>query len=55
MKNLKKISREQLKEAGISRQITCKPGYVYRCDAEGACIPEQNIWDCLCGCVPIHK
>ena len=58
MKNLKKISREQLKEvkgAGIPGQITCKPGYVYRCDAEGACIPEQNIWDCLCGCVPIHK
>ena len=57
MKNFKKISREQLKQVrgagAIPNPTTCSKGYIYMCQAEGASFPEQGIWDCACGCVPI--
>ncbi len=53
MKNFKKLTREDLKNvAGGGSVPNCPVGYIYMCQAVGACFPEQDIWDCACGCVP---
>lgn len=53
MKNLKKISREQLRKIqGGDTPPQCRVGYIYICNAVGACIPEADMYDCVCGCVP---
>jgi len=56
MKNLKKISREQLKTVkGGSGVPNCKVGYIYICDSMGICDDNTGQDDCLCGCRPIIK
>lgn len=53
MKNLKKITREQLKEVqGGGSVPQCRVGYIYRCEAVGQCDETQDLYDCVCGCVP---
>ncbi|WP_223559190.1 bacteriocin-like protein [Chryseobacterium lathyri] len=54
MKNLKKVSREQLKQVnGGSGTPRCKIGFIYRCDAIGVCDELSGLEDCLCGCKPV--
>ena len=57
MKNLKKISREQLKEVqgGVTPFPQCPYGYTYKCEAVGVCDETTGQDDCLCGCVPRVK
>ncbi|WP_410470240.1 bacteriocin-like protein [Chryseobacterium sp. FH2] len=53
MKNLKKISREQLKQVqGGSSVPQCQIGYIYKCDSFGICDETTGQDDCVCGCVP---
>ncbi|WP_172616992.1 MULTISPECIES: hypothetical protein [unclassified Chryseobacterium] len=54
MKNLKKISRDQLKQVagGGNRDGICKPQYMWVCEATGICGPESDA-ACNCYCVPI--
>lgn len=51
MKNLKKISRDQLKQVngGVG---ACSPGYVFRCPSIDICDPEHGFDNCPCGCYP---
>ncbi len=55
MKNLKKISREQLKQVkGAGPNVpACPRGYLWRCEAIGVCDEVFDQWDCLCGCYPV--
>lgn len=55
MKNLKKISREQLKEVKGGAAPLCKVGYIYMCGAIGVCDDNTGQEDCLCGCRPRVK
>ncbi|RQO40422.1 hypothetical protein DBR39_05595 [Chryseobacterium sp. KBW03] len=57
MKNFKKLTRDNLKDisGGAGPIPHCRVGYIYMCQAEAACFPDQDIWDCACGCVPVTK
>ncbi len=56
MKNLKKISRDELKSVlGGSSTPQCPIGYIYRCEAVGVCDPIFDQYDCVCGCIPRVK
>ncbi|BAP32064.1 anaerobic ribonucleoside-triphosphate reductase large subunit [Chryseobacterium sp. StRB126] len=50
MKNLKKISRDQLKQVKGGAGY-CKPGYKYICYDIGICDPSLGEY-CSCECVP---
>ncbi|MCT2562640.1 bacteriocin-like protein [Chryseobacterium herbae] len=56
MKNLKKISREELKQlkGGGPNVPTCPRGAIWRCEALGICDENFDQWDCLCGCYPVN-
>lgn len=53
MKNLKKVSREQLKQVKGGGAPRCKVGFIYRCDSVGVCDELTGLEDCLCGCKPV--
>jgi len=54
MKNLKKISREQLRQVkGAGGVPNCKVGYIYKCESYGVCDDLTGQDDCLCGCRPV--
>ncbi|MGE8555828.1 bacteriocin-like protein [Chryseobacterium jejuense] len=55
MKNLKKITRDSMKSIKGAGPTYCRVGYIYRCESIYECHPEQDIWDCACGCVPVTK
>ncbi len=53
MKNLKKISRNQLKQVkGGDSTPVCGPGLYYVCEAVGQCDEISGVEDCLCACKP---
>lgn len=54
MKNLKKISRENLRliKGSGGPEGLCRPGYKYVCEAVGVCGPEEDA-ACNCYCFPI--
>ncbi|MGG5207534.1 bacteriocin-like protein [Chryseobacterium sp. MIQD13] len=52
MKNLKKLTRENLKQVQGGTTIPhCPPRMIYRCEAVGVCAPEFDQYDCVCGCI----
>ncbi|UKB82066.1 hypothetical protein LF887_13730 [Chryseobacterium sp. MEBOG06] len=51
MKNLKKISRENLKSVKGGAYTFCSPGRVYKCYNIGVCEPDYGFNEC-CGCYP---
>ncbi|MDR6369879.1 MULTISPECIES: bacteriocin-like protein [Chryseobacterium] len=54
MKNLKKITRDQMKNVqGAGTPITCPAKYYLKCESIYVCDPDQGIYDCVCSCVPI--
>lgn len=53
MKNLKKIARNEMKSIKGAGPTYCRVGYIYRCDSIYVCDPDQGIYDCICGCVPV--
>ncbi|VEH21171.1 Uncharacterised protein [Chryseobacterium nakagawai] len=55
MKNLKKITRDSMKSIKGAGPTYCRVGYIYRCDSIYECNPDMDIWDCVCGCVPVTK
>ncbi|UHO39862.1 hypothetical protein H5J24_07440 [Chryseobacterium capnotolerans] len=55
MKNLKKITRDSMKSIKGAGPTFCRVGYIYMCASIYECIPEQDIWDCACGCVPVTR
>jgi len=56
MKNLKKISRNQLKQVNGGAGVpNCKIGYIYMCGAMGICDDNTGEDDCLCICRPIIR
>ena len=60
MKNLKKISREQLKGVkgagpGPLPLPICPVGYYLRCEAIGVCAPEYDQYDCACQCIILDR
>ncbi|SHF25715.1 bacteriocin-like protein [Chryseobacterium takakiae] len=56
MKNLKKISREQLKQVkGAGPDLpACPVGYFWKCEANGVCDETFDEWNCFCGCYPVE-
>jgi len=53
MKNLKKVSREQLKQIkGGAIGGICAPGYYLQCLSVGQCDEAQDLFECSCHCVP---
>ena len=57
MKNLRKISRDQLKsvKGGVTPVPQCKIGFHYECLSVGVCDDMQDLHDCSCECVPNKK
>lgn len=59
MKNLKKISRDELKSVlggvGGYKPPYCKPGYLMVCESIGVCAEEYEQYDCICHCIPVTR
>ena len=59
MKNLKKISREELKSVlggvGGYKPPYCPPKHLLICESVGVCSDELEQYDCICQCIPVIR
>lgn len=59
MKNLKKISRDELKSVlggvGGYKPPYCPSRHLMVCESVGVCSDEYEQYDCICQCIPVTR